>query len=188
MALSDTALISVATARAWLSGLPSVDADVERLIESASQIANSYAQRHLAATGYTERLSGSGSSILLLKQHPIQSITSVHIDGSWEFGTDTVCTDYESDTSAGILYLYSGWPVGERNIKVVYRAGYELASVPKEIQQAVVEVMAWTQRRITGGQVGMSTHSFGDESVSYEMTPPVSAQRIFESYRDARIG
>lgn len=187
MALSTTALITVDTAQGWLPGLPSADVDVERLIESASRVANTYAQRHLAATDYTERRSGDGGVELLLRQYPVQSITSIHVDGDREFGDDTELTDYEYDEDSGIVYYYDGWPEGVRNIKIVYRAGYEVATMPQDLVSATIEVIAWMQRRITGGQVGTSSHSYGDESITYELTPPTSAQRIFEAYREVRV-
>jgi hypothetical protein len=181
MALSDTALISLATARSLVSGLPSVDADLEQLIEAASRIANRYARRHLAATNYTERLSGYGGDALLLRQRPVQSITSVHIDSNRLFGNDTAVTDYEADTPAGILYRYSGWTRGRRNIQVVYRAGYELASVPEDLQGAVANVAYWLYRRVQENAIGIRSITSPDGiNTAIDLSIPLASRQIFE--------
>lgn len=187
--LSSVALLDLATARAWVPEFASVDdADVERLINSASELANQYSHRVLRARDVTEYVSVHGDTCgIVLENRPIGSVTSVTVSTTWSWDEGTAVTDYQISESAGVLHRRITWPRGNRHIRVIYRAGYELAEVPADLQQAVCEVMAWTQRRIVGKQIGLSSHSFGDESVSYELTPPVSAQRVFEAYRDVRV-
>lgn len=187
MALPANALVDVATTREWLHELSgATDADVERLIGAASATADRYARRTLAQATYTHYLSPkSARRTLALPARPVASITSVTIaaDGNWDSGT--LVTDHDVDGVTGILYRRSGvFTPGLRNIRVVYVAGYALADVPAELQHAVVEVVAWIQRRAVGNQIGLSSHGYGDESTTYELTPPTSAQRVFESYRD----
>jgi hypothetical protein len=186
VALQPYALVTWATAKARL-GL--VDADQDQtvfLINSASRKANDYARRHLAAADYVVRLDGSGRPTLVLPQYPVNSITDVRIDPDRGFGVDTVVTDYVSYDSVGVLYRTSGrWPRGRQVIQVTYNAGY--SHVPEDLQEAVLEAVAWSLRRIASNQIGTRSLSGDGMTAEYELTIPTNAQRVFESYRDWRF-
>jgi len=178
------ALITWAFAQEMLD-LDSVEQSrYEHLINIASATANRVGRRIFAATDYTEYLDGNDSPRLLLPEYPVNSITELNIDVFWEFGSDTIESDYLLYEDRGEIYRkYAEFPACAQCVKVVFNAGY--ATVPDELQMAVLEVVAFNASRLAnrGGIIG--TKSFeadGAISTSYELTVPVNAQRVFEYY------
>lgn len=108
----------------------SLDDVIDLLIPQADAIIKGYLKREIEEATYTEYYSGTGDQTLILKQTPVQSITSVNEDrdGFYGDGTDAFPastllvegTDYvlrKDDASAtevsksGILYrINSAWP------------------------------------------------------------------------------
>lgn len=188
MALPDVALISLETARAWFSDLPSVDADLERLIGAASSAAERISRRRLAARDLVVTLDSYGHRTLVLPVYPIQSITHVRIDSSGEFGADTAVTDYVSDAERGMLLRRAGWPRGWQNIQVSYRGGIEVDQVHEEIQRAVAVTAKWMHRREQEQAVGVRSITSPDGiNTAIDMLIPVEARSVFEAIQEVRI-
>ena len=152
----------------------SQDARLELLINGVSAQVSDYCQRNFQKTTYTnETYSCPNRQLLLLRNMPIVSVTSVTFDGNlFTAGTDYVVTpEYQS---WGALYREPGWigypinreylttdPVsGKRVIVVTYIAGYLLpadagytagasTSLPMDLQYAVqlVVLAAYVQAR-----------------------------------------
>lgn len=202
------ALISLATAKARLPYLvassgPSApglsDADIQRYINDASGAAESVARRDLAASDYTEIVSGNGRYEIMLGHYPVESITSVKIASDGGFDSADAVTDYELDADSGILYRRTSvWPKGNRNIQIVYRAGYGLEAgegeedptylVPDKLQRAVCEVIDWMYQRDRNQTIGIRTTIGADGlQTSYSLDVPLSARSVFESYREMRV-
>lgn len=98
-----------------------------QLITAASLWANKYTDRLLKARILTEHYDGDNSTILFLRNYPINSITSIHQDSDRVFGADTLIDPTH--------YVYSGrklvgvevvWWYGVQTIKVIYDMGYDL--------------------------------------------------------------
>lgn len=156
----------------------------ERLINAASATANRIGRRVFGATDYTVYLDGNGSQRLLLPEYPVNSITELNIDTEWDYAADTIETDYLLYADRGEIYRkYAEFPDHPQCVKAVFNAGY--ATVPDELQMAVIEVVAYNAARIANRGTLIGTKSFeadGAITTSYELTVPVNAQRVFEYY------
>lgn len=111
MALATNALTNVATMESIL-GLASGSADavLQRCINQASAIAESYAGREFYRGTVTEKHPGQAGPIIVLRRPPVNSITSVTYVGGTAEGSST----YEiHDANLGGLYRVSGNWVGE---------------------------------------------------------------------------
>lgn len=184
--LAAQALITWEFAKARLGYADEQQDTVVFFINSASKKAEQYARRKLAARDYTEKYDGHGREDLILKQYPINSVTDVRIDGDRAFGSGTIVTDYFTEDDVGILVRDPGvWPTYRKGIQVTYNAGY--SSVPEDLQEAVLEVVAWSVRRIASKSLGVRSASGEGMTTEYELTIPTNAQRVFESYQDWRV-
>jgi len=183
MALGENALLDWTKLKTYFPDLADAQqAYFELLIEAASSTANRYAKRKLKARDLEVVSDGPGSSLLLLPEYPINSITSVFVDRLHVFGADTEITDYLRYDEEGILYLDREFPSGAQCIKVNYNGGYQ--TVPPDLEFAVVETTWWNRGRLQLGNIG--TKSLRDPTgigTDYELTVPVNAQRVFEEYR-----
>lgn len=188
----------------------SQDAQLSAILAGVSAMVTRMLGRNIEQETYTEYYSGDGSSELLLRQYPVQSITSLAVDGSgyWGYGTNAFATNLVAGTdyalarsssaegSPGIVYRIGGvWPQPARyedaylaaqpgvdigNIKVVYVAGF--ATVPADIQMAVNSLVMRVMAMSSSG-MGISSAAYEDASASY-MTPEDSA-KLFGSIESA---
>lgn len=189
MPLGPDALITWEYAKAKLNLQDSAQAETEDFINSISMRANQIANRLLAQRTKTIFPHGTGSERLLLPQHPVASITHLYIDEDRVFGTDTEILekDYFLDGDAGILYLHSGrFPRGVAVVKIVdFVAGYD--PIPDDLQLAVLQCLDVTRRRLSAGMVGVRSMAAGGQiTASYELSIPMDAAAVFESYRELR--
>ena len=159
----------------------------ERLINAASTLANRISGRQLKAVDYTQILDGSGDESIVLPEYPANSVTSLYIDTSRAFAASTEMTDYLLYSDIGKLLLPSAtFPDSPQCVKVVYNAG--LNPVPEDLEIAVLEVVVYNRKRLSGqgNMIGTkSSQAEGMITTAYELTIPVNAQRVFESYRRA---
>jgi len=184
--LSDTALISWEFTNELLPNLRDTDKTrYERLINAASKTACRITKRELKAQDYTSILDGNGRDVLLLPEYPVNSVTSLYIDISRTFGDDTEETNYLYYEDTGKLVLpYSYFPQYPQCVKVLYNAGFD--PIPEDLELAVLEVVLYNAKRLSGdaGTVGIRSIAGADGlNTAYELTIPVNAQRVFESYR-----
>jgi len=99
------------------------------------------------------------------------------------FGDETERTDFVLYGDPGVLALRSGiFPEGIQNVRVQYNGGMD--PIEERLQFAAIEVVAWNLQRFRGaGGVGLRSAKVDDWDYAYELTIPMNAQRIFESYR-----
>lgn len=187
MAFGDDALLTWAEMKAYLPTLTDADQTFgELLIEAASVLANRYAERKLKARDITDIVHGSSGYYLVAPQFPINSVASVKIDKDGAFGAGTEVTDYRLMAGDGLLYRASGWGTYPLSIQIVYNAGY--SETPADLQLAIVETFRWNWFRLRQDRIGVKSVR-GPEGIdtAFELTIPVNAQRVFESYRDGRV-
>jgi len=179
-------------------GLASGSADVrlQRAINQASAIADSYAGRVFArSTAITEKHEGNHTPLLRLARPPINSITSV----TYLSNSADASTAYEiHDANRGQLYRVSGtWAgidssfadasftlytgVGRKTWTVVYDGGWYTApqddasgsitrNLPYDIEQAAIAI-AVALYRAEGRDPGLASESLMEASQSYVTTP-----------------
>lgn len=151
------------------------DAYLGRLITVADAIVNNAIGREFEDGDFTDYLDGTGTRRLFLPQGPLNTVTSV----SW--------VTYDSDRNETLDQIDDGefflrglttekhnregwlesngwsWTRGQRNIKVVYNAGF--ATVPEDVQQVAIDIVSWfyNQRKSSGlylRDIGAGTKQF----------------------------
>lgn len=118
------------------------DDELRGFILSASAVAEDIAGT-LATRNLVETYSG-GSRNILLRRRPVQSVTSVIIDGT------TVDPGDYTGSAAGVLHRRFGhWPHGFHNVQVTYAAGRTV--MPANSLDAVKELIRINWRPQEGG-------------------------------------
>ncbi|KVG33865.1 phage head-tail connector protein [Burkholderia diffusa] len=190
-------LTTLANAKAWLnvpSNVTGDDAMLGRLITAASQFVQTYLNRTIASTTYSEKHTGSGSNTLALPNYPITAVSSVAIRGvPIAASPDGVQVGYTFDER--FLYLignvgFSSFPNGADGqfpkwpplgVQVSYTAGF--TSTPPDVEQAVIELIGlkYAGDRTHFGQVSKSING---EVVSFSVADmPASVRTLLNNYR-----
>lgn len=181
MTASASDLTTVGNVNAWLGITSSADTEqLQRLVTACSLYIQSWLNRVLLVSGYTETRSGTGRDLLLCSNYPVKSVSSVSIDGhvipqSAGFGYPGY---YFDKTSIGLRgYLFNK---GRSNVVIQYEAGYD--SVPPEIEQACIETIALRYKE--KAWIGHASKSLNGETVAFTITDfPRSAQTILNNYK-----
>ena len=124
-----------------------------------------------------------------MEQRPIASITSIHDDRGRDYAAASLVDSggYTFYPDAGIIALDSGsFQDGNRNIQVIYVAGY--STIPDDVQLAVWKIVAayWNQAR-QGGD-GITNDSLGDYSATYDKVGiPEDVKALLDPYREVGI-
>lgn len=151
--------------------------------------------RHdLLAATYTEYYDGDGSDTLLLEHYPVITLTSIHDDTDRAFGSSTAKTAYEiadaRNYEKGILELYDEvFDDGQKNIKVVYKAGY--ATIPADLAHAVKVICQQEYLLYDKKLGGQTVRSVGDMSITLsqeDVRIPRNAWEMLKPYmREPRL-
>lgn len=158
MSVSAYALCTLAGLETYL-GLESGDHDagLENLIDAVSAASEAYTGRKLAARDYSWRKNGNGETLMLVDEWPLNSITTLKINGVTiaESSTPELGTaGYRIDSVAGIIrligYVFSR---GIDNIEINANAGY--AAIPGDLAQAAIEWAAWKYKESNLADVGV---------------------------------
>lgn len=183
--LSPYALTTWARVREAQSHLKDSDqVFVERLINASTEEAESIACRQFRARASTLDLDGTGSSRLVLPVHPIIAVAHVYVDPLRVFGADTeVTSDILMESAKGTLIRKAGtFGCGVQVVRVDLTHG--LDPIPERLQFAVIETVAWNLQRFRGaGQIGLRAAKGDEWDYSYELSIPLHARQVFESFR-----
>jgi hypothetical protein len=111
-----------------------------------------------------ERYDGNGFDTLFLLNKPVTAVSSVKID-------DVDFTDYELIDN--YLFDENYWPIGRKNIKVSYTAGYNQSTMPADIRHAALQLISLYAGQLGGagttiGKASISDGSGGSESIDTE--------------------
>lgn len=195
------ALFTAAEFRAHIgSSDSSLDTFLGNLADRISAAVNAFTRRTIEApdSNITRYFDGPGTPELFLPDYPVQTIASVHEDGSRNFDSSTALTEgthfivYESSGElvrlSGGPTLLSGrlvsnegnWIKGRGVIKIVYKAGY--GTVPDDIKlAAIVWGAAIMSRR---NHHGKTTFSLGNFSETFERgSMPEFTREILNRYK-----
>ena len=162
------------------------DASLSRLISAFSQWFLTQVNRGaLLQSTYTEQRNGQGGDSLTTIYWPIQAITSVTVDGiSIPLSPGPNQPGYLNDSFSIWLIGYH-FKRGRGNVQVVYEAGYP--TVPLDIEQAVIDQVAFTFRRqpnlgsVSQSMNGITTVTFSQK----DLAPGVKA--VVDFYRDRAV-
>jgi hypothetical protein len=151
------------------------DTVLARLITAFSQWFLSQINRgSLLQDIYTEQRNGQGGDSITMIHYPVQSVTSLTIDGQVIPASDGMTSGYIFDAFTIWTRGYT-FRRGRGNVKIVYEAGY--ATCPADIEQAVIDQVVFALRRepslgtVTQSQGGLLTASFSQK----DLAPGVAA-------------
>jgi hypothetical protein len=152
---------------------------VTDLLAAAEKWADHFCDREFDSKSRTEYHRGGDSDHFWTKCVPITSITSITVTD--ESGTDTTLTVsgstpdviYNADTgriqlgpnnSSGVGYFPSAY---DKNIAIVYTAGYAAASMPDDLQEAVI-IKAFAEHAKTAAYMnaGLASENIGGAAMT----------------------
>ncbi len=172
-------LTTLAAVKAWLDLTATTASDdlLNTLIDACSTYIESYLNRTILVADYTETRNGNGGSVMVVRNSPIVSVSSLTLDGlaiqaRGPLGpsmTGNGAPTYVFDDSTIFLCGGGVFCRGAQNVVLVYRAGY--ATVPPDIDHACVEMIGdWFKYRNRIGQLSMGiegqTISFTDVAIT----------------------
>lgn len=194
MALAQNALVTMAEAKDQLSittTTPELDARVERWINAASQMIETYLDRKLIYQTYTERKDGRRSDRIILSQFPVVSVVSLHDDINWGFTSTSLidANDYWIEEDSTIVLKGFFFARGNRNIKIVYSAGYKSPvlgglgpELPKDLSYACLLTVEWLEKMRNDKRVGVTSKSKNGESISFTNELPLEVRNMIDRY------
>lgn len=141
------------------------DALIPALITRESAAVENWTGRSFSPVTYTLRaLNGTGTSMLMLPDTPIQSISFLSIEG---------VTVLPAASAQGVGYLIDGttiylasgarFPMGRQNVLCSWVAGY--AAVPGPVEQAVIEMVGMDLK--SRDNLGITSKTLANETISY---------------------
>lgn len=179
---SNIALVSLADLKEYLqitSGSTD-DALLSAIINGISQRVHDHCQRNLLSKSYTQFYSGRGRASFLLAMSPVTAVAHIYEDSLRAFGasTEIAVTDRIVEPSGRVMAFNnrSSWCKGKYNLKVMYTAGYTLASLPASIALAVKEFCAAAYYKAKNRRHDVQSESLGDKTITYtqvDMPPQV---------------
>jgi len=198
MALDSTALITLPEFKRYIGAKAndtSKDELLEDCINAASDMIIKHCNRDFLAANYVEYVSGHGTSLLLLPQFPVNSVTEIKVvasDGSLENlfnGDDTISNTAFVEEAAITLRKGYCFPAGKRNIKVSFNAGYE--SIPPAVAKVCKEIAAMIYKESKDGEdrLGVRSESKGvgaTTSKSFYLTSEELLSRL-DSFRKVNV-
>jgi len=192
--LNANALVDLDITKNYL-GIPlaetSQDELVRDFINESSSLVESYCNRLFREKTVTERFNGARTNEIILKQWPVTSVTSVHIDSARLFpvGSLVDASDYElaeNEKAEGIsVEIFSQvFPQGRKNIKIVYTYGYALfTDVPGDLQLACKRTVAYYWQQQQNRDFTEIEKSKREEDITLIDGIPKAASVILENYK-----
>jgi len=186
---STNALTALATVNTYAGIASGDDNTVERLINGASLLLNSLTNRKLLARSLTEYYTGDGSSVILLKQRPCNSVTSIYDDPAYSYGADTLVSsdDYQILSDEGkIIAVGTAWSTTVNALKVTYNGG--LSAVPVDLEMACIELTVYWYNKYFKQKIGIKSVSNDGRNVTYIDDIPGVVYTIADKYRKYWVG
>lgn len=188
MALDETnALTTWEKAQEFLGASDEEQEYVEDIINAASARANKETKRLLLARDLTEYYNGNGGQILPLRQWPINSVSSLYLDSAREFDSSSLVEEslYLIDPDSETFLVLEGTvlPVGYRTVKVSYNAGYASDDIPYDLEESVLELVAYWYKEFSDKRIGVSNRSQESRQTSYTHLIPKDIHNTFFNYR-----
>jgi hypothetical protein len=158
------------------SGAHDEDNLLQNYIDSAENIVNTYLGYSPTLHNYIQYFNGTGINELQLKAKPIANIISVEIDDQ-----SIPLSEFYDIVNSEFLYYNKVFPIGKRNIKIEYDAGWGITIdddttngdyLPRIIKMTVLRIASILQSE-SNQNIGVSSKSFGD-----------SGTRTFINYTD----
>jgi hypothetical protein len=159
---------------------------VERLISGASNYFRQRTGRDIQAPPKNypnEKHSGDGNFGLYTRETPVTAVSSIVVDGETipqaiDPGDEGwILVDAETGRIELVGYLFE---VGVANVALSYTAGY--SSIPPDVEQAVIEIVAWKYReRDRLGQVARTTDGMVVQFTT--AAESIGVKQVLDNYR-----
>jgi hypothetical protein len=194
MAINSNALATLADAKSFL-GITGItyDTEIERLINVSSQNIERECRRVLVTETHTEYHDGRRSNLLQPRNWPITGGGSTNgkpevffDDGTGSFPASTAIEDseywsHELDTQ--LLRVGANWPLGIRNIKIVYISGLGVAgTMPSDLEDACMQYVGWLYRINNDRRLGVDSKTKLGETVRYTQGVPQFIMDLIQPY------
>ena len=180
-------LVALSDVEAWLD-LASGNSDealLTRLASAASSFVETWCSRTFASAAYVEPRNGNGQTKVTPNAGPIISADAVAIDGVAIPATTVSATTSGFFLAGRSIYLRGYcFTRGQMNVVLNYTAGY--ATIPADVQQAVIELVAMRYRERL--RIGMSSVSAAGETTAFtikDMPPQVAT--LLGQYRSVVV-
>ena len=153
------------------------DTLITQLLWQADGFIKKYTQRVLEAISLTEYYNWEWQNILLLKEYPVNTLTSFQ-KNTWTFGNPV----YENFDIDSYTLLWEAWEIylkcwlikWVQNIKVVYNAWF--TTIPKDLNWACIQLV-WYYLNTKNSQ-WVSSESVDGASISYNNAPTIPSEII----------
>lgn len=156
---------------------------IQLLINHYQDIVREYCDVDFQQADHTETYDGDGTSNLLLDHYPVVSVSSLAVD------TIAITSDqYVIRTGEGEIQFIDGSAFSKdfQNVQITYRAG--MSEVPQQVKFAIIDLVARKFKQVDKGRMGVSSESFGDQSITYqteELTDDIKI--ILNRYRKPKV-
>lgn len=186
--LLDYALTTVADVKETLgiaSSVTTYDNLITRKINQATEMIEGYCGRRFKAADYTEYYDGSGIDQLLLRNRPINTLTSLGYRNTSQNDDDFSAVnsdDFYIDNNAGVLEALSSFWGRYDRWKVVYNAGY--TTIPSDLAEACASLAAYLYSNDGSQVAGVTQKKEGTREIHYGNSKvqwgsdPISANNI----------
>lgn len=189
-------LATLADVKSYLGGewTSAQDAELQRELTALSQTCATYCGRNFIRANYVEQRNGTGTSMLVLRNSPVVSITSLTIGGiarqpeTAPGKGDGFALD-DNVLYAGGCYIFGK---GRMNVVVSYTAGYlpitdANCNIPFDLRQSVIEAVADRYKRRSN--IGILSKSIAGETITYgAISIPKSVAQVWDLYQAAAYG
>jgi hypothetical protein len=167
---ADLGIVGLAEVKAHLN-IPTTDTtldeELRRFIDSASDLAESYVGQILGRKTFTSELYDGGTEFIRLRNPKAISITSVYENDALVPSNNYV-VDYTGQRlyriGSGTLYAtnsYGYWTAGMNNVSITYVAGY--VNPPSAAKQGVLEIIRHLWQTQRGAMNVMTRNQTGDD-------------------------
>lgn len=192
MSVSNVALATLDDVKSYYqfpkAGSRTIDNDlIEDLIDEATKIFHNYCGViQFKAQDYKEDYDGDAGTSVFLHNYPVNSITSIHDDSDWAFGTDTLIasSSYTIVDKYYVVLKDTLFSKGIQNIRVNYNAGY--STIPEDLKLVCIEeVVRRFKNRKNFDEIFKTVE--GDQSTRVEVGLLTSTKQVLDGYIRAEI-
>jgi hypothetical protein len=155
-----------------------------------------HCKRRFLRKKYFERLAFTGDLFLPFREYPVSQVLAVYVANKVGKGDGEIVEPefYHTIPDCGLdndfPFTLSLSPAARyypdlAAFKVVYWAGYPLASVPPDLGSACLELAAWNMGRYKGRRVGLvgNVRGQGKDGEHFEPSMPENVKTLLEPYR-----
>lgn len=163
---------------------PLQDAQADMLIEMVDGVIENYCGWKILASDYVGlEFDGNGLAELDLQVYPINTVTTVLLDG-----TD-ITTDVKVNKPGGTL-IYTGntFTTGRLNVSVDFNAGFTPDKIPTDLTYVATFLVVHNMNRIALKMVGVKSGKHEDTSIEFDTTDlPKTVTNTLDRYRLLRV-